>query len=77
MYIQKNKVPGKNGKVYTSVLLCRKYRIDGKIKTEVISNLSKMPPELIVSLENIFHQCLGALVSAKDILVEKPSIMDR
>ena len=71
MYIQKNKVPGENGKVYTSVLLCRKYRMDGKIKTEVISNLSKMPPELIVSLENIFHHGLDALVAAKDILVEK------
>jgi transposase len=45
--------------------------MEGKIKTEVISNLSKLPMEIIVSMENIFKHGLGALVAAKDILVKK------
>ena len=71
MYIQRNKVPGKNGKVYSSILLCRKYRMDGKIKTEVILNLSKVPMEIIVTIENSLKHGLGALVVAKDIVVKK------
>ncbi|MGC9331749.1 MAG: hypothetical protein ACP5DZ_07740 [Bacteroidales bacterium] len=34
-YIQSNKVKSKNGKIYTSTLLCTKYRQDSKIKIKV------------------------------------------
>jgi len=71
MYIQKNISHGKNGKEYTSILLCKKYRMDGKIKTEVVTNLSKMPMEIIVTIENSLKYGLGALVAAKDIVVKK------
>ena len=44
MYLQFNKSKGKNGKIYQSVLLCKKYRDKktGIPKTEVILNLSKL-----------------------------------
>ena len=45
--------------------------MDGKIKTEVILNLSKVPMEIIVTIENSLKHSLGALVSAKDIVVKK------
>jgi len=48
MYIQRNKVKSKNGKEYFSVLLCSKYREDGKIKTRVEANLSHLPASLIL-----------------------------
>ena len=71
MYIQRNKTTGKNGKEYTSVLLCTKYRQDGKIKTKVETNLSHMPKELVLSIENVLKHGKKALVAAKDILVKK------
>jgi len=70
MYIQRNKVKGKNGKIYTSTLLCTKYRQDGKIKTKVEANLSHVPAELILTIENVMKQGKGALVAAKDIIVK-------
>jgi hypothetical protein len=36
-----------NGKVYTSVLLRRTYREDGKVKHETLGNLSDLPPDVI------------------------------
>jgi len=71
MYIQRNISHAKNGKEYTSILLCKKYRLDGKIKTEVVTNLSKMPTEIIATIENSLKHGLGALVAAKDIVVKK------
>ena len=71
MYVQRNKSIGKNGKVYSSTLLCTKFREDGKIKTRVESNLSKMPEELILTIENVLKYGKGALVPGKDILVNK------
>lgn len=67
MYVQRNKTTGKNGKVYTSTLLCSKYRQDGKIKTKVEVTLSHMPKELILTIENVLKHGKGALVSAKSI----------
>jgi len=71
MYIQRNKQTGKNGNEYTGVFLCRKYRQDNKIKTEVISNFSKLPVELVVSIENILKHSMGALVTVSEIVVQK------
>lgn len=68
--MQRNKTTGKNGKVYTSTLLCSKYRQDGKIKTKVETNLSHMPGELVLTIENVLKQGKGALVAAKDIVAE-------
>lgn len=67
MYVQRNKTTGKNGKVYTSTLLCTKYRQDGKIKTKVEANLSHMPEELVLTIENVLKHGKGALVSAESI----------
>jgi len=71
MYIQRNKSKGKNGKVYTSTLLCTKYREDGKIKTRVEANLSHMPEEMVLGIENMLKHEKGTLVANKDIAVKK------
>ncbi len=70
MYIQRNKTKGKNGKVYTSTLLCTKYRQGKKIKTKVETNLSHMPEELVLTIENTLKYNKKALVAVKDILVK-------
>lgn len=70
MYIQYNKSTIK-GKTYSYPFLCRKYRENGSIKTEVIGNLSKFPKEFVITLENILKKGTGALVSLKDIIVKK------
>jgi len=70
MYVQRNKTTGKNGKVYTSTLLCSKYRQDGKIKTKVEANLSHMPEELVLTIENVLKHGKGALVSDKSIMAK-------
>ena len=71
MYIQRNRTKGKNGKVYTSTLLCHKYRQDGKIKTKVVTNLSHMPDDLVLNIENFLKHGKGPFVEAKDIVVKK------
>ena len=71
MYIQRNKSTGKNGKVYSSTLLCTKYREEGKVKTRVEANLSRIPEEIILGIENMLKHEQGALVANKDIAVKK------
>ena len=71
MYIQRNKAVGKKGKIYTSTLLCSKYRMDGKIKTKVEANLSHMPTELILTIDNVLKHGKDALINTKDILVKR------
>jgi hypothetical protein len=70
MYLQRNRSKYKNGKEYTSTLLCRKYREAGKIRTEAVSNLSHFPEELITGIENILKSKSEAIVREKDIFVE-------
>ena len=70
MYIQRNITKYKTGKEYLTVLLCHKYREAGKIKTKVLANLSHLPAELIMSIENILKSKTEAVVKEKDILVE-------
>ena len=60
-----------NGKTYTYPLLCRKYRESGKIKTEVIANLTKFPKETILAIEGALKKGKEVLVSLKDIIIKK------
>ena len=72
MYIQRNKKCKKDGTFYTSALLCHKYREDGKIKTKVLANLSSLPDEAVLSLENsLKKKGAGTTILSKDISVEK------
>ena len=71
MYIQRNKSNGKNGKIYRSVLLCNKYRENGKIKTKVLTNLSHLPDEVVLSIENGLKHKKDSLVYQNDITVEQ------
>jgi len=71
MYIQRNKSKGKNGKIYRSVLLCRKYRDNGKIKTKVLANLSHLPEHIVLSIENGLKHDMGTLVYEKDIVAQE------
>ncbi len=52
MYIRRIHKKSKN-KTYTSVYLAESYREGGKVKHRHISNLSKWPDEIILSLEKI------------------------
>jgi transposase len=60
-----------NGKTYTYPLLCRKYRESGKIKTEVVANLTKFPKETILAIAGSLKNGKDVLVSLKDILITK------
>ena len=71
MYIQRNISKGKNGKIYRSVLLCNKYRENGKIKTKVLTNLSHLSDDVVLSIENGLKHKKGSLVYQSDITVEK------
>jgi len=70
MYLQRNISKYKSGKEYTSTLLCEKYRQDGKVKTNVLANLSRFPEELILSIENTLKSKTETVVKEKDIFVE-------
>jgi len=70
MYIQRNKVKSASGKEYKTVLLCKKYRENGKVKTKSILNLSHLPEELIMSIENTLKSKTETVVKEKDIFVE-------
>ena len=51
MYIQRNKSKNsKTGKVYSSILLCEKYREGKKVKTRTKANLSHLSDQLILVL---------------------------
>ena len=86
MYIQYSKSTS-NGITYTYPLLCRKYREDGKIKTEVIANLTKFPKETVLAIAGALKKGKEVLISLKDIVIKKSidygfvfvllSIMDR
>ena len=52
-------------------LPCRKYREAGKIKTEVIANLSKFLSEVVLTIKGVLHKDKNVLVSLKDIVITK------
>lgn len=68
MYIQYNKTTV-NGKTYIYPFLCRKYREGGKIKTEVLDNLSKFPPEVVLAIKGALRKSKDVTVSLKDIVI--------
>ena len=70
MYVQ-HTTSTQNGKTYSYPLLCRKYRESGKIKTEVIANLTKFPKEVVLAIEGALKKGKEILVSLKDIVVKK------
>lgn len=43
------------GKVYTSYLLRRSYREDGKVKQSTLGNLSHLPPQVIQVMRDMLH----------------------
>ena len=75
MYLQFNKSKGKNGKIYQSVLLCKKYRDKqtGKPKTEVVLNLSKLglDNKTLTALKTSINKTKGVLVDSEDIEIKK------
>jgi transposase len=71
MYLQFNSKKGKNNKVYSTVLLCEKYRENGSIKTKVILNLSKLPNEIITNLKSIINKTKGELIDSADVKINK------
>ena len=72
MYIQRNKSKNsKTGKVYSSVLLCSKYREGEKVKTRTEANLSHLPEQLILSIENALKSEKETTVLLKDIAVKQ------
>jgi len=73
MYIQRNRVKLGNGKEYTSVMLCEKYRIKGdkNPKTRTILNLSHLPEEIISSIENTLKSGTENRVKLDEIQVEE------
>lgn len=75
MYLQFNKSTGKNGKIYQSVLLCKKYRDKqtGKAKTEVVLNLSKygLDNRTITALKTAINKTKGVLVDSEDLKMNK------
>jgi len=73
MYIQRNKKSKTSGGYYESALLCHKYRENGVVKTKVLANLSMLPAEALLSLENSLkaNQHGETVFSEKDISIEK------
>jgi transposase len=75
MYLQFNKSKGKNGKIYQTVLLCKKYRDkeSGKPKTEVVMNLSKLglDNKTITVMKTSINKLKGVLVDSEDIKIKK------
>lgn len=73
MYLQFNKKKGKNGNIYSTVLLCEKYRENGVAKTKVILNLSKLglSNEIITSLKTSINKTKGELIDSNDIIIKE------
>ncbi|MCK5537309.1 MAG: IS1634 family transposase [Bacteroidales bacterium] len=71
MYLQFNKKTGKNGNIYSTVLLCEKYRKDGVPKTKTILNLTKLglSNEIITSLKSAINKTKGELIDSNDIKI--------
>jgi len=71
MYVQRNKTGGKTGRTYSSTLLCSKYRESGKVKTKVLANLSHLPEQVILGIENMLKSKGETVVKLKDVTVNK------
>ncbi len=75
MYLQFNKSKGKNGQIYQTILLCKKYRDKktGVPKTEVVMNLSKLglDNKTITALKTSINKTKGILVDSEEIKLNK------
>ena len=70
MYIQRNKIKNKKtGKIYSSVFLCTKYREGKKVKTRVEANLSSLPEQIVLGIENMLRSDRETTVCLKDISI--------
>ena len=71
MYLQFNNKKGKNGKIYSSVLLCEKYWENGAAKTRVVLNLTKLklPNEVITGFKTALNKTKGKLIDSEDIKI--------
>ncbi len=65
MYVQRNKSTGKKRQGVHFHLAVYRVSLDGKIKTKVEANLSRMPEELVLTIENVLKHGKGALTAAK------------
>ena len=75
MYIQRNQSKNsKTGKVYTSVLLCSKYREGKKVKTRTEANLSHFPENIVLGIENMLKSEGETTVCLKDMALRIVSI---
>ena len=70
MYVQRNTFKSPSGKEYRTTLLCESKREGNKVKTKTIMNLSRLPEEVILSIENTLKSTTEAVVKEKDIFVE-------
>jgi transposase len=71
MYIQRNKSKNpKTGKVYTSVLLCSKFREGKRVRTRTVANLSHLSDQLVLSIGNALKSEQETTVLLKDISVK-------
>jgi len=70
MYLQRDKSKGKKDKIYSSTLLCHKYRDGGMPKTKVLANLSHLPENIILSIENILKRSEDTLIHLGEIVVK-------
>jgi len=70
MYIQRNRYKAPSGKEYNTTLLCESHREGKKVKTKTLLNLSRLPEELIMSIENTLKSKTEAVVKEKDIFLE-------
>ena len=73
MYLQFNNKKGKNGNVYSTVLLCEKYRKNGVPKTKTILNLTKLglPNNIITALKSSLNKTKGELIDSNDIKIKE------
>jgi transposase len=70
MYIKRNTFKSPSGKEYRTTLLCESHREGKNVKTKTVLNLSCLPEEVILSIENTLKSRTEAVVKEKDILVE-------
>jgi transposase len=70
MYIHRNKYKAPSGKEYSTILLCESKREGKKVRKKTIANLSRLPEEVILSIENTLKSKTETVVKEKDIFVE-------
>jgi transposase len=70
MYVQRNTFKSPSGKEYRTTLLCESHREGKKVRKKTLLNLSCLPEEVILSVENTLKSKTETVVKEKDIFVE-------